>query len=288
MLTPQQKGNALEAAVLAIEELILHTSPNVKEKTYLIESKKIINVGGVRHEIDLFVTFELGPGYNPVYIFECKNWQDAVGKNEIIVFAEKINAAGAQRGFFVAKSFTADAIAQANKEPRMELVVAAEHDPAGTILPFGYHSTFTKPTHITAVFTKWGAQGTKFVKYDLSRAVATLNGSPVNLLEYMNAWVTEAMNESMRTFPSGTLVDGTYRRECVAERKFVEGLFIVNDTNIQTGTITLQFEIHLVRPAVKSHFEINRRGRVISFEAHTVGDATINEVQFTFGPEQNG
>jgi hypothetical protein len=35
------------------------------------------------------------------------------------------------------------------------------------------------------------------------------------------------------------------------------------------------------------NFEINGRGRVISFEAHTVGDATMNEVQFTFGPEQN-
>jgi hypothetical protein len=63
------------------------------------------------------------------------------------------------------------------------------------------------------------------------------------------------------------------------------GFFIVNDTTIGTATINVQFDIYLVRPAVKSHFEINGRGRVISFDAHTVGDATINEVQFTFGPE---
>jgi hypothetical protein len=214
MTTPQQKGNALEEAVRAIEELILRTSPNVKEKTYLIESKKIINAGGVHHEIDLFVTFELGPGYKPIYIFECKNWKDAIGKNEIIVFAEKIAAVGAQRGFFVAKSFTADAIAQAEKESRMELVTAAEHDPASTILPFGYQTTFTKAIHVRAVFSKWGTPGTKLVKYDLSQATATLNGSSLNLLDYMNAWVTQAMNESMLTFPSGTLVDGTYQREC--------------------------------------------------------------------------
>lgn len=287
MTTPQQKGNALEAAVLAIEEMILRTSPNVKEKTFLIESKKLINVGGVRHEIDLFVTFELGPGYNPLYLFECKNWKDAVGKNEIIVFAEKIAATGAQRGFFVAKSFTADAVAQANNEPRMELVVATEHDPASTILPFAYQSTFTKPTHVRVIFSKSGAPGTKFVKYDLSQAIATLNGSPVNLLDYMNAWVTEAINESMRTFPSGTLVDGTYQRSCGSERTFREGIFVVNNTAIETATITVQFDIYLVRPAVKSHFEINGRGRVISFEAHTVRDVTINEVRFTFGPEQN-
>jgi len=287
MTTPQQKGNALEVAVVAIENLILRTSPSVKEKTYRVESKKLINVGGVRHEIDVFVTFELGPGYNPIYIFECKNWREAVGKNEIIVFAEKIAAAGAQRGFFVAKSFTADAVAQANKEPRIELVIAAEHDPASTILPFGYQSTFQKPTHIKAVFRKPGSTGTQSERQDISQATATLNGSPLDLLDYMNAWVTEAINESMRTFPSGTLEEGIYKRECSSERPFGEGLFIVNGIPIETVAITVQFEIYLARPAVRSHFEIGGRGRVISFEAHTVGDATINELEFTFGAAQN-
>jgi hypothetical protein len=91
----------------------------------------------------------------------------------------------------------------------------------------------------------------------------------------------------MRTFASGMLVDGTYQRECESERTFAERHFILNDNSIQTATIAVQFEIYLVRPAVKSHFEINGRGRVISFEAHTIGDARINEVRFTFGPEQN-
>jgi hypothetical protein len=287
MTTSQQKGDALEAAVVAIEELILISSPNVKEKSYRIESKKIINVGGVRHEIDIFVTFELGSSYNSVYVFECKNWKEAVGKNEIIVFAEKIDAASAQRGFFVAKSFTADAVAQANKESRMELVIAAEHDAASTILPIGYQTTVQKPTHVKAVFRKSGASGTKSVTYDLSQAVATLNGDLLNLLDYLNDWVTEAINESMRTFPSGTLVDGAYERECTSDRQFAEGTFVVNDVAIEAATIDVQFEINLIRPAVRSHFEINGRGRVISFEAHTVGGATTNEVQFTFGAERN-
>jgi len=287
MANSQEKGNALEEAVLAIEELILRTSPNVKEKTFLIESKKIINVGGVHHEIDLFVTFELGPGYDPVFIFECKNWKEAVGKNEIIVFAAKITAAGAQRGFFVAKSFTADAKAQASQETRMELLVASEHDPTGTILPFKYQTTFLKPLHVKVVLRKWGGLGTKVEKYDLSQAVATLNGQRLNLLDYVNDWVTQAMNQSMLTFASGTLEEGTYQRECEANRTFEEGIFIVNDTSIGSAAITVQFEIYLSRPAVKSHFEVGGRGRVISFEPHTIGNVTINELQFIFGPEQN-
>jgi hypothetical protein len=282
MATAQDKGNALERAVEAIEDLILRTSPNVKDKTYKIESKKIINAKGVHHEIDVFVSFELGPGYSPVYIFECKNWKEAVGKNEIIVFAEKIAAAGAQRGFFVAKSFTADAEAQAAQEPRMELVTASEHDPASTIVPFGFHTTFTKPTKNHVLFRKWGSQGNELTDVDVSKADVTLDGSPLNLTEYMNAWTTEAMNESMRTFASGTLPEGVYQRGCTSNRKFPEGAFVIDGKSIETATMTVQFDIYLVRPAVKSHFEVNGRGRVITLEGHTAGDLTIDTLEFTF------
>ena len=115
MRSPSEKGDALEAAVAAIERHILGTSPRLSEKTFLIESKKRIFVNGVHHEIDIFVTIDPGGGYKSVFIFECKNWEDAVNKNEIVIFAEKVAAAQAQRGFFVAKSFTKDADA-AEKE----------------------------------------------------------------------------------------------------------------------------------------------------------------------------
>jgi hypothetical protein len=169
----------------------------------------------------------------------------------------------------------------------MELVVAAEHDATSTILPFAYQSTFTKPLHVKGVFRKWGGTGKEFLHLDLSQAVASLSGNPLNLVEYINIWVVESINESMRTFPSGTLADGTYQRECQSERSFAEGLFILNDIAIQAIMIGVKFEIRLVRPAVKSHFEVNGRGRVISFEAHGVGDVTFDEVQFTFGPGPN-
>src|SRR5437879_2880832 len=51
---------------------------------------------------------------------------DNIPKNDIIIFSEKIKAAEAQRGFFVAPSFTRDAEAQARLDPRMELLTARE------------------------------------------------------------------------------------------------------------------------------------------------------------------
>jgi hypothetical protein len=54
---------------------------------------------------------------------------------------------------------------------------------------------------------------------------------------------------------------------------------------IVQGCATRQFEIHLVRPAVKSHCKIDGRCRVYSFEAHSVGDMSVHGLHFTFGPE---
>ncbi len=55
MPTPLEKGNALEFAVKTVEATILKASPALKENKFLIESKKIITVAGVHHEIDIFV-----------------------------------------------------------------------------------------------------------------------------------------------------------------------------------------------------------------------------------------
>ncbi len=58
MVTPKEKGDALEAAVAAIEEEILKKSPASAAKPR-VEKKKIIEVGGVRHEIDVYITIVL-------------------------------------------------------------------------------------------------------------------------------------------------------------------------------------------------------------------------------------
>ena len=52
------KGRELESAVHAIEAVILEASPALREKPFVIESRKRIAVGGVHHEIDIFVTVE--------------------------------------------------------------------------------------------------------------------------------------------------------------------------------------------------------------------------------------
>ena len=126
-MTVNVKGRQMEDAVHAIEQVILQSSPTLHDKSFTIEARKRINSDGVHHEIDIFVTVEIAKGYLSTFIFECKNWEDAVGKNDLIIFSAKIADTGAQRGFFVAKSFTKDAEAQAQKDPRITLLTATEY-----------------------------------------------------------------------------------------------------------------------------------------------------------------
>lgn len=129
----QVKGDALEDAVRMIEMVILGADPNAVDSPIKIERKKILKVQGVRHEIDIYITITSGKGYISTYIFECKNWQDKIDKDEIIVFARKVADLRATKGFFVARRFTKDAVAQANRDG-IELLTA--DDVVDTLPPF--------------------------------------------------------------------------------------------------------------------------------------------------------
>jgi len=281
MNTAKQKGDALEAAVEAIEGVILQHSPATKGKTHVIESKKVVETGGVRHEIDLFVTCEIAPGYKAIFIFECKNWKDDVPKNEIIVFSEKIDVCSAQRGFFVAKSFTSDAVAQAAKDPRITLRQVTEHDPS--IAPFGFHYTVNERGKTQVHLKQRGAGERDPQRIDISQAVILLNGSPLDLPKYLEEWSVAAINESSRTFPSGTLPDGKYPRQCHAVREFSERQLTVDGRDIESVSIDVEFDTYIKRPPVISHFEVGGRGRVVTFGGYTQGHVEFSATQIIVG-----
>src|SRR5215470_1031252 len=121
--TAQVKGDALEDAVYMIERAILGADPDAVDSPIKIERKKIIKVQGVRHEIAIYITINNGKGYLSTFIFECKNWKNKVDKDEIIVFARKVAVVRATKGFFIARRFTSDAIAQAERDG-IELLTA--------------------------------------------------------------------------------------------------------------------------------------------------------------------
>jgi hypothetical protein len=276
MTSPFEKGSALETAVRSIEATILHSSPALAENTSSIESKKVFTVAGVRHEVDVYVVVDVAAGYRSVFIFECKNWEEAVGKNEVIVFSEKIDALQAQRGFFVAKSFSQFAEAQAALDPRITLLQATQYSPEETPVPFDFHFIITERTHASVEFRQRG-QSTERVYRPLEAKLTRtrFNGTEIDLDAYIREWMAEAADESVRTFPSASLPEGIYEHVIEHSREFDLGSVVLDDIDMESASLKVELSVRVVRPPVVSHFEVATRGRSLSLAPVSIGGTTI-------------
>src|SRR6266481_1300492 len=264
--TPAEKGDALHHAVLAIEQHILHTAPHLKDKNFTIQDKKIINAAGVHHEIDIFVSVESAPGYSAIYIFECKNWKDAVGKSEIIDFIEKIQCANATHGYFVAKSFSKDAYAQAEKSTRLTLLVATENDPTGLPIPGEFHTVASVGTRFEVTLFRHGRKSdSELAEMDVRTAKTELNGTPINLSEYLLPIANETISRDVLSFRSHAFPVGDYEREGVSTRVFQPGGLMVNEKDIELLEVRVNYTATIYRPAIIWSFDVEKRGRVMTF-----------------------
>jgi Restriction endonuclease len=277
-ISAHEKGNALEAAVASIENHILATSPGLREKPFLIESKKIISVAGVRHEIDILVTIDVGDGYKSVFIFECKNWEEAVGKNEIIVFSKKIDITQAQTGFFVARSFTKDAECQAALDKRIKLLIAEERDPTTAPLPYGFHGLLITPVDggCATTFYVRGRSHSDLRDLDLKTANAKLYGNTIDLREYLCKWAEAVAQKDALSFRSERFPEGIYQRMTRATRDYLPSELVLNGRDIERVETCVKYNATIVRPQVISYYEVKTRGRVVS----------LGPIQLPFGPMQ--
>lgn len=267
--TARQKGDTLENTVREIESAILHTAPGFSEGTFRIQSKRIVVSDGVRHEIDLYVTAALPTGYEAIFVFECKNWQDKVGKNDIIVFSEKVKATNAQRGFFVAKSFTKDAVAQAEKDPRLELLTAAELDPSSVLVPPNLISTHIITGSVNVVFGGFGSTGLPPFTPNLSNASFSVDGIPIVAADYIQEWTKKVRDDRVARFPWDTVPEGVHIVDFADERRFAEGSAFLDGRPVRNITLNGTTEVQLDRAVVVSVFEVKTRGRLITVELNS-------------------
>jgi hypothetical protein len=226
LTTPKEKGDALERAVRAIETTILQKAPAYSENTFTIESNKVVSVANVRHEIDIWVSVDLGRGYTALFIFECKNWIESVGKNEIIVFSEKIRAVQAQSGFFVAKSFTGDAEAQAALESRITLLRVADCPPETVPLPpFPFfHGVNIEDVQAQIEFAGVGAgEDGNRRPIDMATAVVAIPGSECIVQQYTHEWATRESDARVKSLFTPTTQEGQYELGFESERTFAPG-----------------------------------------------------------------
>jgi len=270
----QAKGDALENAVAAIEEVILQSSAGMGRKP-LIEKKKIIVVDGVRHEIDVVVTVDLAPGYRPIFIFECKNWKEAVGKNEIIVFSEKIDVARATSGCFVAKSYTSDAVNQAKQDPRITLLLAAEHDPGNGKEVFQFFTRTPEMTKLDVTMFKRGSAGldAKAISFDTAKLECL--GRVVNFPRQLNIWSISVCEDDLMAFFEEPVPAGIYHRVVDGDLRFPPGQVFVDYEEVEKLALHVEYKITVTLVPVVSYFEVKSRGRCITFAPQLIGNDTM-------------
>ena len=274
-VSADEKGKALERAVHKIEETILKSFPGYSEAKFRIFRRRIIIVEGVRHEYDVWVEIDLGQGYKPIFVFECKNWEAKVGKNEIIVFSEKIAAAQAQHGYFVTREYTADAIAQAAKNPRVKLLTAQELPADTAAFLSNFHVVGVDNQRKTVAVRVAPEQQDALARSSFGFAKAYLRGTPVDLEGYASAWADELREAHNRTFPSNRMADGVYKIDLEDVRTFGTGEFVIDGLAVLELGLKLTFDIHIVWPRIESAFEIATRGRVAFCEPVEVPGARM-------------
>jgi hypothetical protein len=286
-LTAAEKGERLHSAVLSIEKHILNTSPDLTNKNFTIEEKKIVCIDGVHHEIDIYVTVNSAPGYSAIYIFECKNWKDAVGKNEVVEFIDKIVSANAQHGYFVARSFTKDAAAKANQCKRLTLLIATQNDTIAQIIPGLFHTIHAEPLQAELKFDGRNRTGeSKPVTVDTATAQAKLGGSLIDFPAYVRKWIDETMHNDVSHFRSERLPIGRYEREAEALRIFQPEELTLDGTDTASAAIHIWYAVTIYRPVVSWSFDVETRGRVLSLTPIELpgGTSLMTRIAWRFPP----
>jgi hypothetical protein len=275
------KGNALEAAVALIERTILAQNPALREATITIETKKILVADDVRHEIDVHVMIDLGRGYKSVFLFECKNWDsDIIGKNEVIILSEKINAYQGQTGFLIGKKFSKDARAQARKDKRIELLTV-DHGFSDLISFPELHHVVQRNVRCDLLFPCEVSSPDALGDFDAEAAVIKLNGEIISIHEFRERLMKATLDERMKREPTERYPVGSYDYTHKKEFPFDPNELIVDGFGCRSVEIFVQFEVLIIRPRIVSRFDVKSRGRVLTYERVVipeVGDVDLSLV----------
>lgn len=260
------RGDQLECAVREIERAILSSSPGFNKSSFRIEGNKIIVKDGVRHEFDVFVTAEIAPGYSAIFVFECKNLSKKVGKNDIIVFSKKIDVVSAQRGFFVARSFSRHAIAQAALDPRITLLSASDVDPAIADIPFSLVGTEIHETTAQTTFLGFRVGGVDDRFPIEMTAELVVDGRQVSIQSYVEEWASQLRDARVTKLQLEFENEGMHTIEFGETRTFERGRVTLDSKATRSIELACKAQVYAGRATIVSAYDIKTRGRHVAYE----------------------
>lgn len=261
-----QKGRGLERAVRFIQETLLKSDPKLKGIEFTIEANKIAHISGVRHEIDLFVQTLPGSQFESAWIFECKDWKEPVGKNEVIILGEKVDALGASRGFLVARKITKHAEAQLKLDTRLTFIPCTDEflSPLNSLeLVHSEHELFP----ISISVKQRGILPTEHPKdLDWKDKICRVDTKIVDFLSFFKPHVDEMIARDRNENSARYRNEGTHFGGMATLIGFEKGGFMIGDVDVENLEIAVRFWVHVRRRKLISKFELKGQGRAFSFE----------------------
>lgn len=272
------KGNRLEDAVKYIFTTIIKNNPSLKQAQFFIEPKKIINPGGSRKEIDLYIKVDPGNDLESIFIFECKNYKSTVSNDAIVSFSKKIEETNATKGFFIATKYSINAIKEAEKDSRMVLLLAKEERIDLESFPeihMYYHEKETRNIKVNVIMTSASNRekaGLKVrgerLKIDKNTQII-LNNNIINTKLFFKSLEEQVVDEKMKYESTHLLEEGEYNYSHQKKFVFMEKDLLVDGEEVERINLEVDFKVRIIKPKIVSSFDIEKKGIYIKQEFNT-------------------
>jgi Restriction endonuclease len=271
-MNSNEKGNELENAVLVLQKIILKNNPNFKNANFTCELKKILQ--NPKQEIDIYITIDHGFHDPDIIVFECKNWNKPIGINEIITFNHKIERVGAKNGYFIAKSFSKDALVEAEKHNRLGIHKIRNAD---VLIPeFISMDTYSELTSnieikarsLSGISSEYSSLITEYDKI-------IFEGNLLSMKTFIDHLKNSISLELVKKFKENAVckVDRIYSFK--TEKVFKYKNLIFQDKNIDEIKVSTEFQYKLAKPKLISSFDIDKNGQVFKYEVTLPNNSKI-------------
>lgn len=274
MSDPNTKGRALEAAVHAIEHLILLSSGVPPEKL-TITPRKRLHMNGAMHEFDLWVEVTAAPGYSCLVVIECKNWEASVGKSEVMLLSAKASLAGAARAFLVAKDFTRDAVQLASHTPALELL-HADALPLEELRRLWRLIVGTSNIAIAELRLHYSKQAAPaLVAYEDAILLPLATPGHRDVKEWLDKLARDIAYSHVDALPLDVKLSGTHSARVSGHFVLSAGSYSSRDDYVTGVTMAIDIQMWTAAPPVIAGFEVKTRGMALQFGDVTFGDGSM-------------
>ena len=260
MSKPKDKGDALEHAVLQIEELILRQDPSLQDMEARIEQNQWFDIKGVRFEVDVLVTIGSGASQYS-HIIECKNWQRPVGVKEVSHLDMKRRLLSARHTTLIAQKVTAPA----KNLSALHGIVILPHSEEFVPLEINAPVSSTKAETGTIAITFYKPSDGPNIQLDALIETCVFRNNVI-LLETLTSDIVQRTMNATETNDVRRWLPGLHTGHARFYEIYRPGELIVTGKNVAVISCEFAYSASIVYPAVVTKFGVKDRGGLIRAE----------------------